>query len=573
MLDFFRQRGLTSIVYGAIIVAMVLVFVLSFNPSAGKKLGSVSEACSARVLGSCIEPKAHRAAYRVIFPRGPGRMGKATSSKIVLEGLIERELLASEAQRLGLTVSEDEINESIIRGFILASVPADNSQLARQLGLGDGKVSAGFKDPKTKQFDLKVYERMVKQLTGRSPMEFREWQSRELLAAKMRDLVRSPVRVSEDEAFDRYAKERTTATLNYVVVRKSWIEKYGIVADPKDVDAWAKDKANLARVSVPVRHILIKASDKPEDKEGAKKKAQGILDRIKKGEDFAKLAKEFSEDPGSKDNGGQYPGDMVERFVDPFKKTVAKLAPGELSPELTETDFGWHIIKRDAASKEDLTKAFKETKSLDLSKAMAQKIEADIKAGKSGEEAVKAAIAQYAITKPAPKPATTTAKGDAGANAEAKGDAGAAEPATPTYTAETDPERPQFLVTSAFNQGGEPIPGVTGAPAQQAVEFAFKAKPGDAADPIRTDDGFLVVALKEIKPATKADFDKDRDVYMDGLLHEKQNEALAFYVRRLRETSKDEIKVDEKNTFGLEKVGDAGAGAAPSPMDDDEDGP
>jgi peptidyl-prolyl cis-trans isomerase D len=573
MLDFFRQKGLSSIVYGAIIIAMVLVFLLGFNPSAGKKVGSVSEACSARVQGYCIEPKAHRAAYRIVFPRGPGRMGKATSSKIVLEGLIERELLASEAQRLGLTVSEEEVNDSIIHGFILASTPSDNASLARNLGIGDGRVNAGFKDPKTKQFELKVYERMVKQLTGRSPMEFREWQSRELLAAKMRDLVRTPVRVSEDEAVDRFVKERTTAVLNYVVVRKSWIEKYGIIATDKDIDAWAKDKTNLGSVMVPVRHILVKA-DKPEEKAAAKEKAQGILDRVKKGEDFAKLAKEFSDDPGSKDNGGQYPGKDVEHFVPPFKATVAKLAPGELSNELTETDFGWHVIKRDPATKEDIAKAFKEGKSLEITKAMAAKIEADIKGGKTGEDAVKAAIAQFGITKPAPPaPKKADAKGDAGAGATAAaGDAGAAsEPASPQFTAETDPERPQFLTSSGFNQGGtDPIPGVSGPPAQQVVEFAFKAKAGEVNAPIRTDDGFLVAMLKELKPATRADFDKERDVYMDGMLHEKQNEALAFYVRRLREAAKGDIKIDEKNVFGLEKTGDGGA-STPSPMDEEEE--
>ena len=52
MLEFFRQKGLTSVIYGIIIVGMILVFVLGFNPSAGKKLGSVSEACAARVKGN-----------------------------------------------------------------------------------------------------------------------------------------------------------------------------------------------------------------------------------------------------------------------------------------------------------------------------------------------------------------------------------------------------------------------------------------------------------------------------------------------------------------------------------------
>lgn len=563
MLDFFRQKGLTSVIYGVIIVGMILVFVLGFNPSAGKKLGSVSEACAARVRGSCIEPKAHRASYRVIFSRGTGGMKQATASKIVLEGLIERELLVTEAQRLGLTVSEDEITDSIFKGFILLSMPSDNAQMQRNLGMEDGKVNAGFKDPKTKQFDMKTYERLVKQITGRSPAEFREWQSRELLAAKMRDLIRAPVRVAEDEALDRYKTERTTSTVNYTVVRRSWLEKYGIAAEQKDVDAWAKDKTNLAAVKVPVRHVLVKfTGDKPEEKDAAKKKAQDILDRIKKGEDFAKLAKEFSEDPGSKDKGGMYPGEMVEQFVEPFKKAVESVKPGELVQELVETQFGYHVIKRDDASKDDILKAYKQTKSLDLAKQMAAKIAADVKAGKPGEAAVAAAIAEYGKFKPpAPKPAAAAA--DAGADAAAD-----AAPAAPTFTASDDPERPQFLTSSAFNRGGDPIPAISGEAAQAVTAFAFSSKPGDViADPIRTDDGFLVVALKEQKPATKEEFDKEREQYSQGLLFAKRAEALANYTKRLRESAKAEIKIDENNVMGAKS--DAGATHG---QDDDDDG-
>ena len=121
---------------------------------------------------------------------------------------------------------EDEITDSIFKGFVLVSLPSDQVQMQQGLGLMDGRVNVGFKDPKTKQFDMKTYERMVKQITGRSPTEFREWQSREILAGKMRDLVRAPVRVAEDEALDRYKVERTTATVSYAVVRRSWLEKY-----------------------------------------------------------------------------------------------------------------------------------------------------------------------------------------------------------------------------------------------------------------------------------------------------------------------------------------------------------
>ncbi len=561
MLDFFRQKGLTSIIYGVIIVGMILVFVLGFNPSAGKKLGTVSEACAARVHGSCIEPKAHRAAYRLVFSRGTGGMKQAAASRIVLEGLIERELLVTEAQRLGLTVSEDEITDSIFHGYVLVSLPSDQVQMQQGLGLNDGRVNVGFKDAKTKQFDMKVYERTVKQITGRSPTEFREWQSREILAGKMRDLVRAPVRVAEDEALDRFKIERTTATVNYAVVRRSWLEKYAISSDQKDIDTWSKDKVNLTGIKVPVRHILVKfTGEKEEEKAAVKAKAQGIFDRVKKGEDFAKLAKEFSEDPGSKDKGGQYPGEMVEQFVEPFKKAVESVKPGDLVPYLVETQFGYHVIKRDEATKEDVLKAYKQSKSLDLSKQVAAKIAADMKSGKSGDDAVKAAIAQYGILKPAepkaePKPATAKGDGGADSGAAAAADAG---PAAPVYTADTDPERPQLNTSSAFNRGGDPIPAISGEASQAVTGFSFTSKAGDVTtEPIRTDDGFLVVQLKDLSPATKELFDKERDQYMQALLFAKKAEALGNYTRRMREAAKAEVKIDENNVMGAKS--DAGA--------------
>ena len=572
MLDFFRKKGLTSVIYGIIIVGMILVFVLGFNPSAGKKLGTVSEACAARVHGSCIEPKAHRAAYKLIFSRGTGGMKQATASRIVLEGLIERELLVTEAQRLGLTVSEEEITDSIFHGNVLLSLPSDNAQMQRSMGIEDGKVNVGFKDPKTKQFDMKTYERLVKQITGRSPVEFREWQSRELLAAKMRDLIRAPVRVAEDEALDRFKTERTTSTVNFVVVRRSWLEKYAVPADQKDIDAWSKDKVNLAQIKVPVRHVLVKfGADSPEAKDASKAKAQGLFDRIKKGEDFAKIAKEFSDDPGSKDKGGQYPGEMVEQFVEPFKKAVQSVKPGELVPNLVETQFGYHVIKRDDATKEDILKAYRQSKSLDLAKAAGTKIANDIKGGKSGEDAVKAAIAQYGTIKPAPKADVKKPTGDGGADAGSQGKPTAAVdagPAAPEYTADTDPERPQFLTSSAFNRGGDPIPAISGEASSAVTAFAFSAKTGDVIpEPIRTDDGFLVVTLKDQKPATKDEFDKERDQYMQSLLFAKRVEALGNYTRRLRETAKAEIKIDESNVMG------AKSDAGPTHNEEEDEGP
>ena len=82
--------------------------------------------------------------------------------------------------------------------------------------------------------------------------------------------------------------------------------------------------------------------------EEAKKKAEDILKRALAGEDFAALARENSEDPGSKDNGGEY--DFIPRgsFVPEYEDVVFNkgLQNGQIYPELVETTFGWHIIKR-----------------------------------------------------------------------------------------------------------------------------------------------------------------------------------------------------------------------------------
>lgn len=87
-------------------------------------------------------------------------------------------------------------------------------------------------------------------------------------------------------------------------------------------------------------------ADHPELDPAAKKtKAEEILTRVKNGEDFAALAKEFSEDPGSKEKGGLYEDIRMGQMVKPFEDGALSVQPGELVPTLVETDFGYHIIK------------------------------------------------------------------------------------------------------------------------------------------------------------------------------------------------------------------------------------
>ena len=102
--------------------------------------------------------------------------------------------------------------------------------------------------------------------------------------------------------------------------------------------------------TVKASHILIGTLDTEgkelaaADKAAKRKKIEDLLARAKKGEDFAKLAKENSEDPGSKDNGGEYEfprGQMVPEFE---STAFALKKSGDIS-EVVTTQFGYHIIK------------------------------------------------------------------------------------------------------------------------------------------------------------------------------------------------------------------------------------
>ena len=117
----------------------------------------------------------------------------------------------------------------------------------------------------------------------------------------------------------------------------------------KHKDDWYKEDTSMrsgAEEAVWARHILISvATDATQEQtEAAKKKAEELTEKLKKGEDFATLAKENSEDPGSKDNGGEYlfgKGTMVEEF----ENAAFALKPGEFTQTPVKTTNGYHIIK------------------------------------------------------------------------------------------------------------------------------------------------------------------------------------------------------------------------------------
>lgn len=140
-------------------------------------------------------------------------------------------------------------------------------------------------------------------------------------------------------------KDSFLATL---YVKREIIDNIHISDD--DIKAYYKAHEDelMTPAMVRARHILFRVDDNAPEEEKQKTliKAEGILDKIKSGEDFAQLASEFSDDTVTKTNGGDLGVFARGRMVKSFEDAAFALKPGEVS-EIVETPFGYHIIKVD----------------------------------------------------------------------------------------------------------------------------------------------------------------------------------------------------------------------------------
>lgn len=129
-------------------------------------------------------------------------------------------------------------------------------------------------------------------------------------------------------------------------IKSEIISKVNVTEDEMDQYYKAHQDEFRSPEMVRARHILIKVdrTASEDDKKNAREKAEGILKRIKAGEDFAKLANEVSDDTGSKTKGGDLGLFPKGRMVPAFEQAAFSLKPGEVS-DVIESPFGFHIIK------------------------------------------------------------------------------------------------------------------------------------------------------------------------------------------------------------------------------------
>lgn len=147
--------------------------------------------------------------------------------------------------------------------------------------------------------------------------------------------------LTEDKLKEQFAQD--------MAIKKMIDEKVSdkVTITPEEIKAFYDGNPDLFKAPEMVRasHILIKVDQKatPEEKAKAKEKIVAVQGRIKKGEDFAAVAKEVSECPSSA-NGGDLDFFQRGQMVGPFEDAAFALKPGDVS-DIVETQFGYHLIK------------------------------------------------------------------------------------------------------------------------------------------------------------------------------------------------------------------------------------
>jgi peptidyl-prolyl cis-trans isomerase SurA len=150
--------------------------------------------------------------------------------------------------------------------------------------------------------------------------------------------------LTENELRKRYREQiKKQMFIDKLVSRR--LSKVSVTTkEVRDFHQNYKDSIPDQPESIKLGHILLEIGSSQSTLDSLKKKAEMVLDLAKKGEDFASLASEYSDDPATAKNGGDLgffsKGSMIEKF----EKVAFALNPGEIS-DLVETQFGYHIIR------------------------------------------------------------------------------------------------------------------------------------------------------------------------------------------------------------------------------------
>lgn len=364
MLEAIRDRSkgwLAKVILAAITIPFALVGVDSYLRDAG------SGVAVAKVGGESITAQEYSNALQNLRNRlqSEGKVDQAVIDgpelkQAVIDHLVEGKLLANEIKRAKFVVSDEQLSNYITQEESFHQDGKFSQELYDQFLAERRRTPSQFEN------EVRGDLLTMQAREGLSALAFVpngvannaikiEHQSREVSIAEFKtaDYI-SQVKVTEEE-INAYYKEHQDkfkvpeqVKLEFVLLSANALIPSQQVTEEEAREYYAQNAAQFQgdeqrRAS----HILIGfgVSPTPEAKQKAKEKAQEVLALVKKDpEQFEQLAHQYSQDPGSKDKGGDLglfgPGAMVK----PFEDAVFSMKPGTIS-DLVETDFGYHIIK------------------------------------------------------------------------------------------------------------------------------------------------------------------------------------------------------------------------------------
>jgi len=351
----------------------IIIIVFVFFYGYGRRLGRrrvIAEVNGTKIMDTLFTSEYQKAyqnlarLYQSIYKDrfDEGMIDRLALRERVLNDLIDETLVTQEAERLSLRVSREEMQAAV------------HSTPAFQV---DGKFS--------QQKFLAIL-----QMNEMSVEEFEEKEERGRLITKLTDLIGlGGVEVLDQEVLDAYALENEKINLQFVRFDPTTYEKsVSVSVDESEMEAYYSEnnflfetpprvqvqylvfatedylegveispeeireeyEYNLEEYQVPKRvevsHILLKVEGEngEEAAEETRKRAEQVLEKATKGDDFAALAEEYSEDPVSAKKGGSIgwlrKGDKVPEFAE----VAFSLEKGEIAP-LIESDEGFHIVK------------------------------------------------------------------------------------------------------------------------------------------------------------------------------------------------------------------------------------
>lgn len=586
MLEGFQKYSQT--LFMVILLATVVAFGLSWGPgSQGCSQGKIAVTYVAKVHDRVITEQEFVSASAVLRNFVRDDENPLTSGALrqgALDGLIERELLAHEAERMGFHVTEADVNAEFAKCHFYLTV---GSGAETVLGVASGPLDRyispnSCSSNNTPTFEFAAFERLSRRLFRRTVADLRESTAREMLAWRMRLAVASSVQVSDEELWRDYQRTHDQMAVKYMRFSSAFYRNLVRDDDQAAVDAWAaahaddvnrmyerrRDTLRGLQRELRVRHILVNFPEGATNAQKAESRARvdAIRARLVAGEDFTRLARLYSGDPGSWRAGGDMgwqSHEAQQRLVEPFRNAMTALAVNALS-EPVETQYGFHIIQVTGAREGDVPEA-------DAKRDIARTLYREARATELIAEAARAALARVR----GGADLTTVARElhDAALREFYRGEVPAAQTLANNVTLapadRSELEVPELKESEQFSRNGMVLSDVDNPDALTTAAFRLTDAEPLVAEPLHVGEDWFILRYKDNSrtTATREEFARQRQELLSqsSLLSTRQREAITLYIARLRSEAEHAGRVRLGNSDRIRPPSNDGGAA-----DDDD---